>query len=43
MPIECEEECSHLSITFVKQLDIVGLNGMEKHQDEMTVGNKVSS
>ena len=38
--IECKEDIRHLSITFVKQLDVVGLNRMEEHEDKMTVGNK---
>ena len=40
MPIECEDERRHLSITFVEQLDVVGLNGVKEHEDEMTVGNE---
>ena len=40
MSIECKEDIRHLSITFLKQLDVVGLNRVEEHEDKMTVCNK---
>lgn len=36
----CKEECCHLAITFVEQLDVVGLDRVKEHEDKMTVGNK---
>ena len=40
MPIKCKEQRSHVTVTFVKQLEVIGLNGMQEHEDQMTVGDK---
>ena len=40
MPIDCDEERRHFSITFVEQLDVVRPNGVKKDGDKMTVGNE---
>ena len=40
MAIKCEEKLGHLSIAFVEQLDVVCLDGVEEHEDNMTVCNE---
>ena len=40
LSIECKEEWCHHSVATVEQLDVVGLDGVEKHEDKMTMVNE---
>ena len=43
MAIKCEEEGSHLPIALVKELEVVHLHRVEKHEDKVAVLNEGES
>ena len=38
--MKCKDECSHLPIALVKEIEVVCLHRVEKHTDKVAVLNK---